>query len=119
MTTQLGTNEYIVMNAVFAKIDKVAFTLAAALIFFLGMFTVTGFLILNGATATDPAGLNPLSLSYYLPGYTLSWGGNIIGSIYLGIIGAIIGYIFALLWNLTHYLYLAILLNRFHILEDL
>ena len=119
MTTQLSTNESILLNAVFAKIDKTAFALASGLFFFLSMFTITAVLILKGATPTTSIGPDLQSLSFYLPGYSLTWVGNIIGSIYLGVIGIIVGAMFAGLWNLMHYLYLAIILNRLNIFDDI
>ena len=118
MATQLSTNEYIVLNAIFAKIDKRAFAFSSGLIFFLGMFTITAILIIKGATPDTSLGPNLQSLGFYLPGYKLTWVGNLIGSIYIGIIGAIIGSIFAVLWNLVHFLYLAIIVNRLHFLND-
>jgi hypothetical protein len=118
MNTQFGTNEYIIFHAIFAKVDKTAFALASGLIFFLGMFAITALLIIKGATPDIPIGPNLQLLNDYLPGYSLTWFGNVIGSIYLGIIGAIIGFLIASLWNLVHYLYLAIIINRFHLLDD-
>ena len=118
MDTQFGTNEYIIFHAIFAKIDKTAFAVASGLIFFLGMFAITALLIIKGATPDIPIGPNLQVLNDYLPGYSLSWFGNIIGSIYVGIIGAMIGFLFAGLWNLVHNLYLAIIINRLHLLDD-
>jgi hypothetical protein len=118
MNTQFGTNEYIIFHAIFAKVDKIAFGLALGLIFFLGVFTITGMLIIKGATPDIPIGPNLQLLNKYLPGYSLSWFGNIIVSTYMGIIGAIIGLLIAGLWNLVHYLYLAIVINRLHLLDD-
>lgn len=117
MNTQFGANEYIIFHAIFAKVDKTAFALASGLIFFLGMFAITAMLIIKGATPDIPIGPNLQLLNNYLPGYNLTWFGNIIGSIYIGIIGAIIGFLVASLWNLVHFLYLAIIINRLHLLD--
>ena len=38
MNTRFGANAYIIINAIFAKVDKTAFAFASGLIFFLGMF---------------------------------------------------------------------------------
>ena len=118
MTTQFDTNEYIIFHAIVAKIDKTAFAFASGLIFFLGMFAITALLIIKGATPDIPIGPNLQLLNDYLPGYSLTWLGNIIGSTYIGIIGAIIGLLIAGLWNFVHYLYLAIIINRLHLLDD-
>lgn len=118
MSTQLSATDTIVLNAVFAKIDKTAFALASGLVFFLGMFILTAVLILKGATPTSAIGPNFQSLSLYLPGYSLTWLGNLIGSIYVGIIGAFIAAVFAIFWNLVHYLYLAFMLNKLSFYDD-
>lgn len=116
MSTRL-INEYIILHAIFAKIDKTAFVLATALFFFLGMFSITGILIIQGATPDNPIGPNLQSLNHYLPGYSLTWTGNLIGSLYLSFIGATIGFLVAGLWNLTHFLYLAFIVNRIRLLD--
>lgn len=118
MNTQFDANEYIVFHAIFAKVDNAAFALASGLIFFLGMFVITALLIIKGATPDIPIGPNLQLLNHYLPGYSLTWLGNIIGSIYMSIIGAIIGLLIASLWNFVHFLYLAIIINRLHLLDD-
>jgi hypothetical protein len=118
VATQLSINEYIVLNAIFAKIDKTAFALASGLIYFLGMFVITAIIICKSTTPDMLLESNLQSLSYYLPGYSLTWVGNIIGSIYLGIIGALIGFMFAIFWNLVHYLYLAVIINKLGLLTE-
>ncbi len=118
MSTNYNTNEYIVLNVIFAKIDKRAFAFSTGLIFFLSMFTITAILILKGATPDTFIGPNLQSLGKYLPGYNLTWVGNIIGSFYLSIIGAFLGALFAGCWNLVHYLYLAIIINKLHFIKD-
>lgn len=118
MGTQFGTNKNIIFHAIFAKIDKTAFAVASGLIFFLGMFTITALSIIKGASPNNPIGPNLQLLNTYLPGYNLTWTGNVTGSLYAGIIGAMIGFLFAGLWNLVHYLYLAVIISRLHLLDD-
>lgn len=118
MNTRFGANAYIIINAIFAKVDKTAFAFASGLIFFLGMYTITALVIIKGATPDLPTSPHLQLLNDYLPGYSLTWVGNLIGSICVGIIGAMIGFLFAGLWNLVHYLYQAIIINRLHLLDD-
>ncbi|MBL4743045.1 MAG: hypothetical protein JKX87_00135 [Cycloclasticus sp.] len=114
MATELKLSERIVLNAVFAKIDKTAFSLASGLVFFLSMFVITAISIIktNGAVGPDLE-----MLSYYLPGYSVTWLGNIVGSVYIGVIGLVLGWFFGMLWNLTHYLYLAVLMNKINLFK--
>jgi hypothetical protein len=112
MENKLDLNETIVLNAIFAKIDKTAFSLSSGLVFFLSMFVITAISIIKGNGSDITIGPDLAMLSYYLPGYSMTWFGNIIGSIYVGMIGLVLGWLFAGLWNLTHYLYLAMLINK-------
>lgn len=117
MATELDLNESIVLNAVFAKIDKTAFSLSSGLVFFLGMFVVTAISIVKGSGSDITIGPDLAMLSYYLPGYGMTWLGNIVGSIYVGVIGLVLGWFFGMLWNLTHYLYLAALMNKINLFK--
>lgn len=112
MTDGLDLNERIVLNAIFAKIDKTAFSLSTGMVFFLTMFVITTFSILKNDGESAMVGPDLIALAYYLPGYSLTWVGNFVGSLYVGIIGLALGWLFGMLWNLTHYLYLAILMNK-------
>jgi hypothetical protein len=118
MDTQFGTNKNIIFHAIFAKIDKTAFAVATGFIFFLGMFAITALLIFKEISPENPIGSNLQLLSNYLPGYNLTWFGNVTGSLFAGIIGAMVGFLFAGLWNLVHYLYLAVIISRLHLLDD-
>ena len=119
MNKNLSATDTIILNAVFAKVDKTAFALASGLVFFLIMFTLTAILIFKGATPTHYIGPNMQSLNLYLPGYDITWIGNIIGSIYAGIIGAVFAAVFAILWNLVHYLYLAFVVHKLQLYDDI
>lgn len=117
MATELDLNESIVLNAIFAKIDKTAFSLSSGLVFFLSMFVITAISIINGNGVEGAVGPDLAKLSYYLPGYGMTWLGNIVGSIYVGVIGLVLGWFFGMLWNLTHYLYLAVLMNKINVFK--
>lgn len=116
--TQSDINELIILHAIFAKIDKTAFALASGFIFFLGMFFLTAIVINMGGASETVIGPYLQSIAYYLPGYSVTWMGGIIGSIYLAVIGTLIGFLFAILWNLVHYLYLAIIVNQVRFFDD-
>lgn len=117
MTTELDLNERIVLNAIFAKIDKTAFALSMGIFFFLSMFVITTISIVKINGVGVMAGPDLVALSYYLPGYNLTWFGNVLGSLYVGIVGLVLGWFFGMLWNLTHYLYLAILVNKINLFK--
>jgi hypothetical protein len=117
MAKELNLNERIVLNAIFAKIDKLAFSASTGVFFFLSMFVVTGFSIIKGNVSGSMIGPDLAMLSYYLPGYSMTWLGNVLGSVYVGIVGSVLGWLFGVLWNLTHYLYLAMLMNKINLFK--
>lgn len=117
MATQLDLNESIVLNAIFAKIDKTAFSLSSGFVFFLSMFVITAISIIQGNGSGITVGPDLAMLGYYLPGYDMTWLGNIVGSFYVGVIGLVLGWFFGVLWNLTHYLYLAVLMNKINLFK--
>ncbi len=104
--------------AVFAKLDPVAMMGATASVFCLGLVFMTASLLLQGGSPDFPVGAHLGLLGLYLPGYDVTWFGCIIGGFYAAIIGGIVGFFIALLWNLTHYLYLAAIVNRLNYFSD-
>ena len=117
MAKELDLNERIVLNAIFAKIDKTAFSLSTGMVFFLTMFVITTISILKNDGESVMVGPDLIALAYYLPGYNLTWVGNFLGSLYVGIVGLALGWFFGMLWNLTHYLYLAILMKKINLFK--
>lgn len=101
-----------VLMAGFARMDVMALAVAVggvcATILFLGTIT----LLLKGAPANAHIGPHLGMLSGYLPGYSVSWSGSVVGAIYSGVIGAVIGFVWGALWNLTHYLYIILVVVR-------
>jgi hypothetical protein len=76
------------------------------------LFLATAVLLLKGAIVGGPVGPHLALLSIYLPGYRVSWAGAIVGAGYFWLIGAVLGFVFAALWNLTHQVYVAAIVVR-------
>lgn len=103
-----------VLMAGFARMDVVALAVAMGTVFAVGLFLMTVMLLIKGAPPGVPIGTHLGLLDIYLPGYSVSWGGSAIGAVYAWIIGALIGTVWAVLWNLTHYLYIIMVVIRAH-----
>ncbi len=98
-----------VIMAGFARMDVVAFAVAMGLILGLVIFIATAVLLLKGGDVVGPhLGL----LAIYLPGYEVSWSGAVSGALYFTIIGSVLGFCIAVLWNLTHFIYVAMVVVR-------
>jgi hypothetical protein len=76
------------------------------------LFMMTAILLVKGAPAGEHIGTHLNLLGVYLPGYTVTWKGAVIGSVYAGIAGFAVGFLWAMLWNLSHVLYIALILLR-------
>jgi len=94
--------------ALFARMDGAATAVALGAVLALLLFAGTGTLLIRGAIDGGPVGPNLAALGTYLPGYSVSWFGGIVGALYGFGAGAVAGYAIATLWNLAHLLYLGI-----------
>ena len=101
-----------VLMAAFARMDVVALAVAMGTVCGIGLFLMTVALLIKGAPPGMQIGTHLGLLGIYLPGYSVSWGGSVIGAGYAWIIGAVIGFVWAVLWNLTHYLYIILVVVR-------
>ncbi len=96
----------------FARIDSVAMTVAMGLVFGLGLFLATAILLINAPPPGFPVGPNLSALGTFLLGYSVSWVGSVVGALYAAAIGAVVGCVFSVIWNVTHFLFIGIVVMR-------
>ncbi len=101
-----------VLKAAFAKFDVIALSVALGTTFALLLFSATAFLLLKGPSPGTEVGEHLNLIGIYLPGYTVSWSGALLGALYVWVIGALSGFVLGLLWNMTHYIYIAMIVIR-------
>lgn len=101
-----------VLMAGFARMDVVALAVALGSVVGLLLFVATVALLLKGAPSGGHIGPHLGTLGIYLPGYSVTWGGGLIGAVYGWFLGAAIGFCVAVLWNFTHYLYVTLVALR-------
>ena len=101
-----------VLMAAFARMDVPALAVAMGSVFALALFMMTAVVILKGAPPGQPVGPHLGLLANYLPGYSVSWSGAIAGAACAWAGGAVLGFVWAVLWNLSHLLYVALVLIR-------
>jgi len=111
MTQKIDVDKAVLMAA-FARIHVWGLAIAMGVIAALLIFTATVVLILKGASPGVEVGPNLALIGIYLPDYTVSWTGAVIGAAYFGLIGAVFGFVLAMLWNLTHYLFITAVVVR-------
>lgn len=111
MRSDSNTDKAILMAA-FAKMDTIALAVALGSVWALLLLAATAALILKGAPEGAEVGRHLALIGIYLPGYEVTWSGGLIGAAYVWLIGAALGFVLAVLWNLTHYLYITAIVVR-------
>ncbi len=102
----------ILLMALFARLDGLAMAAAAATVFAFVLFLATAVLLLKGAPEGATVGSHLSDLGTFLPGYSVSWAGAVIGAVYAGLIGGILGYGVSIFWNFAHFLFIGFAVLR-------
>jgi hypothetical protein len=76
------------------------------------LFTLTLALIIKGAPPGIAIGPHLAELAVLFPGYSVSVRGAFIGAGYAGVVGGAMGLVLALIWNVSHTLFLAVVRVR-------
>ena len=106
--------DQVLLMVAFARVDALALAVAMGTVCAIGLFLLSAVLLIKGAPPGVPVGTHLGLLGAYWPGYTITWAGSLIGAVYAGASGALIGFVWAVLWNLTHYLYIILVVVRAH-----
>lgn len=101
-----------ILMAAFARIDPIAMAVAMGSVGGIMLFTATAVLLLKSMLTNVVPGPHLALIGIYLPGYEISWLGAVLGAAYFCVIGALAGFVLAALWNMTHHLYVAVLVVR-------
>ncbi|MGZ8268143.1 MAG: hypothetical protein ACXWUU_11865 [Burkholderiales bacterium] len=103
----------LIVKSAFARVDIVALAVAAGVLGAVLLFVATAWLLLRGAPPGVQVGPHLGLLAHYLPGYSVTWSGCAIGSLYGFLFGSCSGALVGALWNLIHYAYL-LALSQFY-----
>lgn len=96
----------LIVRAAFARLDITALAVAAGVVGGFLLFCATAWLLLRGAPPGMHIGPHLGLLANYLPGYSVTWPGSVVGFVYGLAGGATIGGIFGIVWNMVHYVYM-------------
>jgi hypothetical protein len=118
LARQVGESIEGVLGRVFLKLDRVAFALSMGTIGGFALFLATLILLVKGG---DVVGPTLELLGQYLPGYSVTATGSVIGLLYGFVMGFGGGWAFAFLRNGAMFLYAAIIHRRaeFELLKKL
>jgi hypothetical protein len=100
------------VKAAFARLDLVALGTAVGSLVAVLLWLATAYLLVKGAPPGQHVGPHLSLLANFLPGYSVSWGGSLIGLVEGFAIGFAIGAVLAASWNLTHHIWLMLIVRR-------
>jgi hypothetical protein len=109
----------LIVRAAFARFDVVALAVALGCVCALGLWAATAILLVKGAPPGTAVGPHLALLANFLPGYSVSWPGSFLGLFYGFLIGAVLGGLVAIVWNLVHHIYLVAAVTRRYFAGDL
>lgn len=98
-----------ILERAFARLDTVALGIATGAVLGAGVFLATAVLILRGG---ENVGYHLQRLAYFLPGYSVTWGGSALGAAEAVVLGFALGAGVAFLWNAYHRAFLRLVLAR-------
>ena len=104
-----SASERVMLSRAFSRLDPVALAAAVGLVSGVGLAIATAVLLLQ---AGPIMGLHLVRLSFYLPGYEVSWAGAFIGLLDAGIAGGLLGAGLAWTWNAYHRMFVALVVMR-------
>ena len=88
--------EMLLVTRTIARIRAGITAVVTAMVFGFGLFAATLWLVIKGG---QDVGKNLSLLGAYFPGYTVTWGGSLLGFFYGALTGAVLGWFVASLYN--------------------
>jgi hypothetical protein len=82
-----------------ARLNSRAWGITGGLLLGIGLFAATNVLLLRGAGPGEHVGPTLGLLSYFLPGYTVTFVGSVIGFVYMFVIGYMLGRAIGTVYN--------------------
>ena len=110
--SEISKADKALLKIAFCRIDVTAMAIATGTVSGLLLFLATAVLLAKGASPGAEVGPHLGLLGIYLPGYSVTMLGALIGTVYGLMLGAIAGMIVAGVWNFTHYLYMTAMVIR-------
>ena len=96
MTRPLSETEERLIESAIARMRAGAMAIVFGMVGGLGLFLATAWLLLRGG---PNVGMTLGLLRHYLPGYSVTWPGSVVGLLYGALIGAVTGYAVAWTYN--------------------
>lgn len=96
-----SNEEWATIGRAIARLRASVMAVVAGMLGGFGLFVATAWLVVRGAPDGVEIGQTLGLLNNYLPGYTVTWMGAILGLVYGALIGGAIGWSLAFVYNLV------------------
>lgn len=87
------------IELVHGRLHIPAFSGASAVVGALGLATAVAVVLLRGPADGEAVGTHLALLAHYVPGFTVSWKGALIGAVWMGLFAGLLGAVVAIAWN--------------------
>jgi len=94
--TSAEAHETTILRRAVARLRAVVMAVTFGMVGGVGLFIATAWLLVRGG---ENVGQHLGLLSNYLPGYSVTWGGAVVGLLYGALVGAVIGAAIAWTYN--------------------
>ena len=101
--------ERLILSRAFARLDAIALGVGVGLVCGVSLAMATAGQLLKGG---PNVGLHLMKLSYFLPGYSVSWPGLFVGLLEGALVGFGVGAVLVLFWNAYHRMFVALVVAR-------
>ena len=96
-----SSEEWATIGRAIARLRASVMAVVIGLLGGLGLFGATAWLVIRGAPEGVEVGQTLGLLNNYLPGYTVTWGGAILGLVYGALLGGAVGWLLAFVYNVV------------------
>lgn len=110
-SSDLDRSERIV-RATFARLDILAIAVSVGCLFAVLLWAATASLLLRGSVAGQEIGPHLGLIAHFFPGYSVTWGGSLVGLFYGFLVGFGAGTCVGIFWNFVHHLFLMVVFRR-------
>lgn len=114
-----GGSDDRLVKAAFARLDVIALGVALGALAGTLLWLATAYLLVKGAAPGAHIGPHLGLLANFLPYYSVSWTGSVVGAAEAFAIGLAIGALLAMAWNLVHHIWLMLIVRRTYAAQQL
>lgn len=100
--TNKQLNDRRLIELVHGRLNIPAFSAATAVFGAISLTLLVAVVLLRGPIDEEAVGTHLALLAHYVPGFTVSWKGALVGALWVGLFAGLFGAVVAIVWNSIH-----------------